>query len=155
MNSGRCIFIYQPLCVSCLDGALHAHCPVPSSPGAVYIFPPVNSSPGRYSSRTAAYALSSLSCFQASNVLILCSVPSLFASSRLLFPLLLTVAIMSLTFPDSLGQFIAAHLTTHHQVSQTRTFLPLLTYQCWALNMRHTSRWQMAVQISLHNTTLE
>lgn len=37
--------------------------------------------------------------------------------SRLLYPLLLTVGLMSLTFPHSLGQFIAAHLTTHHQVS--------------------------------------
>lgn len=37
--------------------------------------------------------------------------------SRLLYPLLLTVGLMSLTFPHSLGQFIAGHLTTHHQVS--------------------------------------
>ncbi|XP_064090556.1 chloride channel protein 2-like isoform X6 [Macrobrachium nipponense] len=36
--------------------------------------------------------------------------------SRLLFPLLLTVVIMSITFPDGMGQFLVAHLTTHHQV---------------------------------------
>ncbi|XP_076032914.1 chloride channel protein 2 isoform X6 [Oratosquilla oratoria] len=36
--------------------------------------------------------------------------------SRLLYPLLLTTVIMTLTCPPGLGQFIAGHLTTHHQV---------------------------------------
>ncbi|MPC12761.1 Chloride channel protein 2 [Portunus trituberculatus] len=82
---------HQPIRVSRLDDALPAQCPVSASSGAVHILPSVIPPSG-------------------------CSAPSLSVFSRLLFPLLLTVGIVSLTFPTGSGQFFAAHLTTHHQV---------------------------------------